>query len=79
MPVFNIFLLIGIVALVISFFTHERSAIWGGATAGLIIGIILGFVKGDFSDILRAAFIGADIGLLANILGWISDRLKDKT
>lgn len=76
MPVLNIFLIIGFVALVISFFIQGRSAIWGGATAGLIIGIILGIIKGDFSDILRATLIGADVGLVATILGVISDRMK---
>lgn len=76
MPLLNIFLLIGIGALVVSFFTQGRSAIWGGATIGLIVGIVLGIIRGDFSDILRAALIGADFGLLASILGIIGDRLK---
>lgn len=76
MPLLNIFLLIGIGVLVVSFFIQGRSAIWGGATIGLIIGVILGIIRGDFSDILRAALIGADLGLLANILGMLGDRLK---
>lgn len=76
MPLLNVFLLIGIGALIFSFFTQGRSAIWGGATIGLIIGIIIGIVRGDFSDILRAALIGADFGLLATILGMLGDRLK---
>lgn len=76
MTILNIFLLIGFGALMISFFTKERSAIWGGATIGLIVGIILGIIRGDFSDILRAALIGADIGLLTIILAWIGSRLK---
>ena len=76
MPIFNIFLLLGVAALIISFFMKGRSAIWGGATLGLVIGLVYGLLKGDLSDILRFALIGADLGLLANILGWIGDRLK---
>lgn len=77
MLILNIFLLIGIGALVVSFFIEERSAIWGGATLGFIIGLIIGVIKGNFWDIiLRAIFIGADVGLLANILAWIGARMK---
>lgn len=79
MLLLNILLLIGIGALVLSFFTKRKSAIWGGATFGLIVGIILGIIKGDFSDILRAALIGANVGLLAEIFGLLSDRLKRKS
>ncbi len=76
MPFFNVLLLIGIGSLVLSFFIQGKSAIWGGATIGLIIGIILGVISRDSSDIFRAALIGADIGLLANILAWMGNRLS---
>ena len=76
MPILNVFLILGLVALVISFFIEERSAIWGGATLGLIIGAVIGIFNNDFSNILRAALIGADIGLLANLLSWIANKLK---
>ena len=79
MPLLNIFLLIGIGALILSIFTQRKSAIWGGATIGLIVGVILGVLKGDFSDILRAALIGADVGLLAEILELFGGRLKRKS
>lgn len=75
-PILNLFLIIGLLALVSSFFTAGKSAIWGGATIGLIIGIIMGITRGDFSDILRAVLIGADIGLFANLLGFVGDRMK---
>ena len=51
----------------------KRSAIWGGATLGLIVGIILGFVQGDFSNILWTIIIGALIGFAAEILSKIVD------
>ena len=79
MPLLNILLLIGVGALILSFFTQRKSAIWGGATIGLIVGVILSIIQGDFSNILRAALIGADVGLSAEILGLIGDRLKRRS
>lgn len=76
MPIINVFLLVGLFALILSFFLQARSAIWGGASIGFIIGIIVGFIKWDFSDIPRFALIGADFGLAAEIFGWIGDRLS---
>lgn len=56
-----------------------RSAIWGGATIGLIIGIVIGLVTGNFwVKVLYSVLIGAGLGVVANILGWISDRLRDR-
>jgi len=79
MPILNIFLLIGILALILSFFAQKRSAIWGGATLGLILGVIIGIVRGDFSDILRVILIGADVGLAAELLGLLSDWMKSRS
>lgn len=53
----------------------NRSAIWGGATGGLIVGVVLGIIQGDFSNLLRAVAIGALIGLAAELLGMIGDRI----
>lgn len=74
MPILNIFLIVGLIALVFSFF-QRKSLIWGGATIGLITGIIVGIVKRDFSDILRFALVGADIGLFFTIFYFVGDRL----
>lgn len=66
------------VSLVVGLFSQGRSAIWGGAIGGLIIGIILGIIRHDFSDVLRVALIGADIGLLTEILALVGNRLNHK-
>lgn len=76
MPILNVFLIIGVICLIISLFVESRSAVWGGATLGLIIGVVVGFIKSDFSDTLRYALISADLGLLANVLSWIGNRLQ---
>lgn len=75
MPLLNIFLIMGVVALIVGLFTKGQSAIWGGATAGFIIGIIIGLIKHDLSDILRAALIGADVGLFTEILFIVGKKI----
>jgi len=67
MPILNIFLIVGVIALIFSF-SKGRNAIWGGATYGLIIGIVIGVFTSDFSNIIRVALLGADVGLLFTIL-----------
>jgi hypothetical protein len=51
------------------------SAIWGGATLGLFVGLILGFFVGSsyWRTVLIAVAIGAASGFVANILGSVSD------
>lgn len=75
MPIINIFLLVGIVALIFSFF-KGKNAIWGGATFGLVIGLIMGIFSGDFSNIIRAVLIGADVGLVAELLPAIPEMFS---
>jgi hypothetical protein len=53
----------------------NRSPIWGGATLGLFVGLILGFFVGTYwMTLLYAVLIGAASGVVANILGWLGDR-----
>jgi hypothetical protein len=54
----------------------NRSPIWGGATLGLIVGVILGFIYGNFTNILWAVLIGALLGFGADLLGKFGDKLK---
>ena len=54
----------------------KRSAIWGGATLGLIVAAIIGLFRGDFwPTILYAVLIGVGTGIIASVLGWIGDTL----
>jgi hypothetical protein len=57
----------------------NRSAVWGGATIDLFIGLILGFFVGTYwMTVLYAVAIGAASGVVANLLGWLSDRLRNR-
>ncbi len=52
----------------------NRSAVWGGTTIGLVLGLILGFFIGTYwTTVLYAVGIGAASGVVANILGGLSD------
>jgi hypothetical protein len=58
---------------------RRGSAIWGGATIGLVVGLILGLFVGTYwTTVLYAAGIGAALGVVANILGWLSDRPRNR-
>lgn len=47
---------------------------WGGATLGLFVGLILGFFVGSYwTTVLYAVGIGAASGVVANVLGAIGD------
>ncbi len=73
----NIIFIIVIVALIFTWL--HRSAIWGGATGGLVIGGIIGLFTGDiFSGIKNGITIGGTIGIIAEILVMISDRIRRK-
>jgi hypothetical protein len=51
---------------------NRGSAIWGGATLGLVVGLILGFFVGNYwMTALYAVLIGAGCGLASNALAWV--------
>jgi len=60
---------------------RRGSAVWGGATLGLFVGLILGFFVGSsyWRTVLIAVGIGAACGVVAKILGWIGDRAQSRT
>lgn len=56
------------------------SPVWGGTTLGLIIGIVVGAVTGDWCvAIIGGVVIGAAVGLGADLLGRLSDYLRNHT
>jgi hypothetical protein len=62
------------ILLILSFF--QRSAIWALALPGAIVGLILALVKQNW-DLLALCFvIGAFVGLVVELFGVLSDRLK---
>ena len=72
---------IGIAALD-KFFFRGQNAVWGGATIGVIVGLGIATFRAIFRDgfdweiIGQSGVIGAFIGLLAEMLGAVSDRLR---
>ena len=73
----NIIFIIVVIALILTW--SHRSAIWGGATAGVLIGGLIGLFSGDFfAGIKNGVTVGGGIGVIAEILGMISDRIRQK-
>jgi len=73
----NILFIFVIVALIFTW--SHRSAIWGGATGGLVIGGLIGLFTDDiFSGIKNGVTVGGAIGIIAEILGMIGDRIRRK-
>jgi len=55
---------------------RRGSAIWGGATLGLVVGLILGFFGGSYwTTVLYAVLIGAASRFAANVLALPADML----
>ena len=57
-------------------FWRGRNAVWGGATVGVIVGLILALVKHNWLLLALCFAIGTYIGLFAEGLGHLSDRLR---
>ena len=75
----KILTIIAAISIIASFF-RKQNAIWGGATIGLVLGIIIAiFNKFNWSITYKAIVIGILIGLIADLLGMISDLLKRKS
>ena len=54
-----------------------QSAIWGGATLGLIIGIVVGLVRDPFwGTLVYGVLIGTALGIVATLMGWLGDYLR---
>lgn len=54
-----------------------KSAIWGGATLGLIIGFVIGLFTGNIgSSMKNGIIVGLVLGIVAEILGVISNYIS---
>ena len=70
--------IIASLAMILSFF-RKQNAIWGGATIGLVIGIILAIIKKfNWSITYKAIVIGILVGIVADLLGLFGDFIKKK-
>jgi hypothetical protein len=59
--------------------SDNRSPIWGGATLGLVAGLILGFFVGSYwTTLLYAVLIGAGAGLATELLARLGQILSKR-
>lgn len=68
---------VGIAALR-QYFFRGRNAVWGGATLGVLVGFVIVLIRPpfDWEVIGHSAVTGAFVGLIAEFLGWIGDRMR---
>jgi len=65
---------------IILLFLHWRgpNAVWGGATLGLIVGIIIAIISKDWNRLLFSFAIGTFIGTFFEWIGRIASKLFHK-
>ncbi|MHB1330588.1 MAG: hypothetical protein ACYCY6_01295 [Minisyncoccota bacterium] len=73
MDIWNILWVISLVLLAIFW---RKGAVWGGLTLGLIFGVVISLLNGNWGIVKEAGIIGILIGFAAELLGKLSDRLK---
>jgi len=78
----SIWIILGVVSIIllVIYFKRGRNALWGGLTAGLIIGFIIALFSGfNWYIVGKGAILGTMIGFVAELLGLLSDYLRKKT
>lgn len=75
-----IWTILAIIALILlAVYWNSRSAVWGGLTVGIIIGVLWKIFGGiDWYTVIKVATIGTLLGFGAEFLGIVSDHLKRK-
>ena len=65
-----------LVALVLTF--NRKTSTWGGATIGAVIGLVVAFATGfSWWVVMKYAVVGTFIGVVAELFGVISDKLRN--
>lgn len=65
--------------ILLAIYWNSRNAVWGGLTAGIIIGILWKFIGGtDWYIIVKVATVATLLGFGAELLGMLSDHFKKK-
>jgi len=77
----TIWIILSIASLVLlAIYWNTRNAVWGGLTAGIIIGVLWKFIGGtDWYIVIRVATVATLLGFGAELLGMLSDYLKKKS
>lgn len=81
----NIWKIFGIITIILLIaFWRRRSAVWGGLTIGIIIGLVIGifylFKGGGFNWFIigKSAILGTMAGFIAELFGKISDFIRKR-
>ena len=78
----NIWIILAIISIVLLavYFRRGRNALWGGLTAGIVVGFIITLFSGfNWYIVGKGAISGTMIGFFAELLGMLSDYLRKKT
>ena len=54
------------------------NAVWGGATLGVIVGLIAALITGDWSLLASILFVGTIGGVIFEWVGRLANRLRQK-
>ncbi len=80
-----IWIILGIISVILLIvFWRRRNAVWGGLTVGIVIGFIVALFftfKGRGFDgyiVVKGAILGTIVGLMAELLGRVSDLIKKR-
>ena len=71
-----VFLGIPAIIFLFIFLPQWKNAVWGGATLGLIVGVVWGVISGESSHILMSVSYGVWLGFLFEVTGMLGDFLK---
>ena len=76
----TIWIILGIASIVLlAIYFRVRNAVWGGFTVGIIIGLIIAlFSEFNWYIVGKGAISGVMIGFAAELLGKISDFIKQR-
>ncbi|MFC1905743.1 hypothetical protein ACFLXL_02930 [Chloroflexota bacterium] len=76
MALWIILLIIAVILLLLHW--GGRNAVWGGATLGLVVGIIISIIKGDWTFLAYSVSGGVFLGTFFEWLGRLADWLKKR-
>jgi membrane protein implicated in regulation of membrane protease activity len=80
MEYLNIWTILGVVSLILlALYWNRRNAVWGGLTIGIIVGLVIAlFSNFDWWIVGKSAVSGTIIGFGAELLGKMSDKMRNR-
>jgi uncharacterized membrane protein len=75
-PYYIMAIVAGVAFIVFQSRATRQTAVGGGAGIGTVVGLILALVKHNWHLLALCFAIGVFVGLFAELLGYISDRLR---